>query len=72
MRASSLLTAVLGMKHTRVKDVSFDAEGIVADVAPTTSIPRCAGCGCRVRSVHDQRVRHWRHLDLAGMRLVLR
>jgi transposase len=60
------------MKYTIVKAVSFDAEGIVADVAPTTTVARCAGCGCRVGSVYDARLRRWRHLDLAGMRLMLR
>ena len=72
MRATTLLATVLGMKHTRVEAVAFDEEGVVADVAPTTSIPRCSGCGCRVPKVHDSRERRWRHLDLAGMRLVLR
>jgi transposase len=60
------------MKHTRVRDVSFDAEGVVVDVAPTTTIARCSGCHCRVRAVHDSRERHWRHLDLAGMHVELR
>ena len=73
VRATTLLLAtVLGMKHTRVEAVAFDDEGIVADVAPTTSIPRCSGCGCRVREGYDGRSRFWRHLDLAGMRLRLR
>jgi transposase len=60
------------MKHTRVTDVSFDHEGVVVDVAPTTTIPRCSGCGCRVRDIYDGRERRWRHLDLAGMKLALR
>jgi transposase len=60
------------MKHTRVESVAFDDEGLVADVAPTTTIPRCSGCGCRVRAIYDGRERCWRHLDLGGMRLVLR
>ena len=72
MRATTLLATLLGMKHTRVEAVAFDDEGVVADVAPTTSIPRCSGCGYRVREVHDSRKRNWRHLDLAGMRLMLR
>jgi transposase len=60
------------MKHTRVKAVAFDEEGVVADVAPTTTLPRCSGCFCRVEEGYDARQRSWRHLDLAGMRLVLR
>jgi len=72
VRATTLLAAVLGMKHTRVRDVSFDVEGVVVDVAPTTTIARCSGCHCRVRAVYDSRERRWRHLDLAGMHVELR
>jgi transposase len=72
VRATTLLATVLGMKHLRVEAVAFDEEGVVANVAPTTSIPRCSGCGCRVREVYDSRERSWRHPDLAGMRLMLR
>jgi transposase len=72
VRATTLLATVLGMKHTRVEAVAFDEEGVVADVAPTTTIPRCSGCFCRVEAVYDGRTRCWRHLDLAGMRLMLR
>ncbi len=72
MRVTTLLSAVLGMKHTRVRNVAFDPEGIVVEVAPTTTIPRCSGCHCRVRDVYDSRERHWRHLDLAGMHVELR
>lgn len=72
MRATTLLSTVLGMKHTRVEAVAFDEGGVVADVAPTTTIPRCSGCFCRVDNGYDARRRCWRHLDLAGMRVVLR
>lgn len=72
MRAASLLTQVLQLKQTRVVAVSFDEDGLVADVAPTTRVPRCAGCGCKARRVHDARTRTWRHMDLAGMTLRLR
>jgi transposase len=60
------------MKHTRVEAVAFDEEGVIADVAPTTTLPRCSGCFCRVEEGYDARQRCWRHLDLAGMRLLLR
>ena len=72
MRATTLLSTILGMKHTRSKAVAFDEEGVVVDVEPTTTIPRCSGCGCRVDKGYDERERRWRHLDLAGMRLLLR
>lgn len=73
MRATTLLNTVLGIKFTVVKAVEFTETGLVCDVEPTTSIPRCGGCLCRVRKVHDRRKpRLWRHLDLAGMTLALR
>lgn len=72
MRATTLLALVLGVKHTRVRDVTATVDGVVADVALTTRLPRCSGCGCRARRVYDRRTRSWRHLDLAGVRLTLR
>ena len=72
MRATTLLGMVLGMKHTSVKKVSCDDEGLVVDVAPTTEIARCSGCSCRVRKIKDRRPRFWRHLDFGGMRIRLR
>ena len=38
MRATTLLATILGMEHTRVEAVAFDDKGVVADVAPTTTI----------------------------------
>ena len=72
MRDTTLLATILGVKHTKVKAVSIDDEGIVADVAPTSKTARCSGCHCRVRQVKDRRERWWRHLDLGGFRLRLR
>lgn len=73
MQLAKVLSNILGMKHIRVRGCEFDEEGLVIDVAPTTRIARCCGCGCRVRRIHDhRRGRRWRHLDLAGMRVVLR
>jgi transposase len=72
MRAASLLTELLQLKQCRVRSVSFDEKGLVADVAPTLRVPRCGSCGCKARRVHDERPRYWRHLDLAGMLLRLR
>jgi len=72
VRATSVLAMILGVKHTQVKAVSVDDEGVVADVAPASRTARCTGCFCRVRKVKDRRQRLWRHLDLAGMRFKLR
>ena len=73
MRATTLLAKILGLKKTRVCGVTWTDEGLVVDVAPTTRVPRCSGCTCRVRGVHDRYVgRTWRHLDLGPYRLWLR
>lgn len=72
MRATSLLAIVLGLKKTRICGVEVTADGLVADVAPTTRRPYCSGCGRPVAAVYDGRVRLWRHLDLGGMTLRLR
>jgi len=67
-----MLSRILGIKKTLVRKVSFVDGALVADVVPTTDVPRCSGCGCRTRAVHDRRARTWRHLDVAGMQLKLR
>jgi transposase len=55
-----------------VLSFEFDEEGIVCDVAPSHRIPRCSDCGRKVHRGYDSRVRSWRHLDLAGMKMTLR
>lgn len=73
MQVTKVLLKILGMKCVRVRGCEFEEVGLVIDVAPTTRIARCAGCGCRVRRLYDRRVgRRWRHLDLGGMRVELR
>jgi transposase len=72
MRATTLLSKILGLKATRVRGVSCDEEGLVVAVVATTRIARCSGCMCRVRAVHDRRERKWRHLDVGPYRMWLR
>lgn len=72
MRATSLLRAVLGLHHTRVTGVEISETALLIDVAPTTRVARCAGCGCRARRLYDARERTWRHLDFAGVEVQLR
>lgn len=72
MRVTSLLRSILAMKHTRVVGAEFGPSGLTVDVAPTTRLPRCSGCGFVRRKVYDRRQRTWRHLDFAGMEAVLR
>jgi len=72
MRVTSLLRQLLSMKHTRVVGAEFGPSSLVVDVAPTTRLPRCSGCGCTRRTIYDRRSRTWRHLDFGGREVVLR
>lgn len=72
MRLTTLLRSLLGLEDTRVLDASFDAEGLVVDVAPTWRRGRCSTCGAACPGYDRDRGRRWRHLDMAGMLLHLR
>ena len=72
MRATSVLRTLLALHQTRVVAVEFDEEALIADVAPIWQIPRCSGCGKKRRNVYDSRIRTWRHLDLGGIKTLLR
>ena len=69
---NTLLRELLALEYTRVVNCEFDAEGLVIDVAPTWRKPRCSGCGHTCPSYDRARGRRWRHLDVAGMKFVLR
>jgi transposase len=72
VRITRLLRTLLGLEGTRVLNVSFTDDGLLADVAPTWRRPRCSVCGRIGPSYDRDRGRLWRHLDLAGMKLMLR
>ena len=71
MRATTLIRTILALKRTRVTAVRYGPVGVEAEVAPTTRVPICSGCGCRCRRRYDRRRREWRHLDCAGMATML-
>jgi len=52
--------------------VRFSDEGIVADIAPAWRAARCSGCGMRRPGYDRNPSRQWRHLDMAGMKLLFR
>lgn len=72
MRTTTLPHKLLGLNSTRVLDVSFDDESLVVDVAPTWNRARCSECGRKGPGYDRDQGRRWRHLDVAGMKLVLR
>lgn len=73
MRMTTVLSQLLGLKRTGVRGLEWGPEGLIADVVPSTRVPRCSGCERKARRVYDRyEGRLWRHLDLAGMKLQLR
>jgi transposase len=66
MRATSVLTKLLGIERTRITEVDLQAESVVFHVKPRTK-PRCGTCWRRCKHVHDRRRRRWRHLDVMGI-----
>jgi transposase len=72
VRDTTMLGRLLRINSARITKCQFDHNSLIADVEPTTKIPRCSGCGCRARKLYDSRVRTWRHLDVAAMQLHLR
>lgn len=72
LRTTTVLRILLGIHGLAVRNFHFSPTGLVVDVVPTWTIPRCGECGALCRSIHDARERLWRHHDLAGMTLHLR
>lgn len=73
MRTTTLLRKILGFQHTFVRGFEFTSIELVIDVAPTTRVPRCGGCYRPVRRLYDcEDARLWRHLDLGGLKTLLR
>lgn len=71
MRTTTLLLELLGLKQTRVIGFEFTTTELLVDVEPATRTPRCGRCGAGC-SGYDQRERRWRHVDIVGLRVVLR
>lgn len=73
MLATDLLSAVLGMKETKVTKVRIGLTSVIADVEPTRRTPVCSGCFENVSKVYDRKSgRWWRALDICGVKLELR
>lgn len=71
MRATSILTKLLAIEHTRVIGFELEEDAIVLVVKSRKKVPRCGGCWRKCRQVHDRRHRRWRHLDVMGIECVL-
>ncbi|NVB37410.1 ISL3 family transposase [Pseudenhygromyxa sp. WMMC2535] len=71
MRATSILRTLLALQDTLVSGLEFTAESLIVDVKPTWHRARCGECRRKGPS-EGGRTRSWRHLDLAGIKCVLR
>lgn len=67
MRATSVLTKLLAIEHTRVIGFELEKERVVLVVKSRKKVPRCGGCWRKCRRIHDRRYRRWRHLDVMGI-----
>jgi transposase len=72
MRTTTLLLELLGLKQTRVIGFEFTTTELLVDVEPATRTPYCGRCGAACSNGYDRRERRWRHLDIAGLQVVLR
>ena len=71
MRATSLLRTLLALQDTVVTGSELTPEAVIVDVKPTWRIGRCSDCH-RKAPTYDHRPRRWRHLDLGGIKCLLR
>jgi transposase len=72
VRATTLLKKLLGLKHLVVEGFGAENDDLVIHVRPSWHRPRCSGCRRRGCSAYDHREsRIWRHLDFAGVRVLL-
>lgn len=73
MRATTLLTKLLGIQNTVVGAFEVLDGELVLHVHPTWRSPRCSRCGRKCDGQYDSREdRDWRHLDFGGVRVKLR
>jgi transposase len=68
VRVHSEFNSILGLPGASVSDVEVRAAGIVVTVVLAPGAQRCS-CGRAVASRYDQKLRRWRHLDVAGRML---
>ena len=72
MRATTLLKLLLAVKHVLVKGFEIEFGALVLHVRPSWRKPRCSRCGRQRPGYDTLRPRDWRHLDFAGVTVLLR
>ena len=71
MRVTTGFNRMLRLPGASVVDVSFGAEGVIVTVRLRRCRRVCSRCGQVGGSIHDRRVKRWRHLDLGASRCVI-
>ncbi len=71
MPSTQLFTHLLGMENVRVLGSEFDDKSLILDVQPTFTHHYCAYCG-QEGKLYDQHERRWLHVNVAGVRCMLR
>ena len=72
MRATTLLKLLLAIKHVLVKGFEIEFGALVLHVRPSWRKPRCSRCGRQRPGFDSLKPRDWRHLDFAGVTVILR
>ena len=68
MRVTTALNTLLALPGASVTGVEVTAEGVIVRVRQRRRRIACSVCGQVYTGMHDQGLRRWRHLDLAGHR----
>lgn len=66
MRVTTVFNRILAIPGATVAGVELSPGGIVVHLRPRFRLLHCS-CGQRLRGRYDQRIRRWRHIDIAGM-----
>lgn len=71
VRITSLLKKLLGMKHIVVLGARIEENALLIAVRPSWRRARCSRCGRKRRCYDELPSRQWRHLDFAGVEVLL-
>jgi transposase len=72
VRVTTAFNRMLGLPGAWVRDVELGERAMIVTVCLRRKQPICSGCGARGLKIKDHRVKRWRHLDVGGVRCVLR
>ena len=72
VRVTTAYNRMLGLPGAWVRDVALDQGAMIVTVALRRKRPICSGCGASGLKIKDHRTKHWRHLDLGGLRCVIK